>query len=96
MPQGESRAARRPAIPVISVTGRPARSDSSSSRSITARAPNGLAASEISLARVRVRAMPTVTGTYTCSQIRSRIVRASSCKVCRRSITAWKKNSSIE
>ena len=96
MPQGASRAARRPAIPVISVTGRPARSFSSASRSITARAPNGLAASEISLARVRVRAMPTVTGTPIRSQIRSRIARASSWSVCPLPTTAWKKNSSIE
>ena len=96
MPQGDSRAARRPAIPVISVTGRSARSRSSASRSSTASAPNGLAASEISLASVRVRAMPTVTGTRSRSQIRSRIASASSWNVCPRFTTAWKKNSSIE
>ena len=68
MPQGMSRAARRPAIPVISVTGRSASRSASASTSSTASAPNGLAASEISLARVRVRAIPTVTGTRTRSQ----------------------------
>ena len=88
MPQGESRAARRPAIPVISVTGRSASSFSSASRSSTARAPNGLAASEISLASVRVRAMPTVTGTPTRSLIRSRTATASSWNVCLPSVTA--------
>jgi hypothetical protein len=89
-------------MPVISVTGRSARRRSSAGRSSTARAPNGLAASEISLARVRVRAMPTVTGTRNRSQIRSRIASASLWNssspggVSPLSTTAWKKNSSIE
>ena len=96
IPHGESRAARRPAIPVISVTGRSIKSSSSPWRSSTARAPNGLAASEISLASVRVRAMPTVTGTPTRSKTRSRINTASSWNVCPRAGIAAKKNSSIE
>ena len=65
MPHGISRFSRRPAMPVTSVTGWAASSDSSVPRSRTAIAPNGLAASEISLASVRVRAIPTVTGTWT-------------------------------
>ena len=42
-------------MPVISFTGRSASRASSASRSRTARAPNGLAESEISFASVRVR-----------------------------------------
>jgi hypothetical protein len=49
-------------MPVISVTGRRSSSAQTASRSSRARAPNGLAESEISLASVLVRAMPTVHG----------------------------------
>jgi hypothetical protein len=50
----------------------------------------------MSLASVRVRAMPTVTGTRTRSQIWSPIETAVSWNVLPRGGTARKKNSSIE
>ena len=76
MPKGARRAARRPAMPVISVTGRRASNARSASGSRTADAPNGLAVSLMSLASVRVRAMPTVTGTPTVWRMWSRIASA--------------------
>ena len=96
MPHGVRRRSRRPAMPVTSVTAsRPSR-DSSSARPRTATAPNGLPVSEISLAKVRVRAIPTVTGTPTRSMIASRIVAAYRAGSIPRGGVASKKNSSIE
>ena len=53
------------AMPLTSVTARRASRSRLTLGSRTADAPNGLAVSEMSFARVRVRAMPTVTGTPT-------------------------------
>src|SRR5438067_574045 len=63
-------------MPLISITGMRASSAISSSGSSTALAPKGFAVSEKSFASVRVRAMPTVTGSLAVSLIRSRRSRA--------------------
>ena len=91
-----SRAARRPPMPQTSVTGVRSSRPRSASGSSSARAPNGLAVSEISLASVLVRATPTVTGTPTARRTRSRISSAVDCKEWPGAGTARKKNSSME
>ncbi len=96
MPNGCNRRSRRPAMPEISVTGSDRITSTSAGRSSTACYPKGLVLSEINLASVRDRAIPTETGTRTRSQIVSRISVAN----CWWSIpfdgTASKKDSSIE
>ena len=76
MPCCARRAARLLAMPVTSVTGSRASSSFSASSPPRARAPNGLAVSETSLAKDLERAMPTVTGMRTACQMRSRMASA--------------------
>jgi hypothetical protein len=63
-------------MPLISVTGSTDKSARSWSRSRTATAPKGLAVSLKSLARVRVRATPMVTGSPASWRMRSRVASA--------------------